>query len=238
MVWGLWPFCCGLRSPVSGLQSRRGGLLHFGAGFSQRGRSSFCPSVLAFGLGSGRGLKPVAGGLEPCHFGRCSQVFGLRSSVFGGLRSPVCCGLRSPVSGLQSRRGGLPHLGPGRSHFGRSSRGLEPGAWGPEPLFLNSKRLSLLFWFSRFLASLYGCRGSRWVPPGRQLRSRACRSASAERCLNAAVASAGEAHSFPRANHRISASGCFWRSRLKVGSISSRSAARNAVGRPPTRIVQ
>jgi hypothetical protein len=216
VAWGRWPFCCGLLSPVSGLHSRR------------------CPSPFAFCLGSGRGLKPGAWGLESFPFGFHSGL-GFRSGFgfHGGFEPGGRFHFGRAFSGLEPGAWGL-----GPCHFGRSSRGLKPGAWGPGPLFLNSKRLSLLFWFFRFLASLYGCRGSRWVPPGRQLRSRDCRSASAERCLNAAVASAGEAHSFPRANHRISASGCFWRSRLNVGSISSRSAARNAVGRPPTRIVQ
>ena len=40
------------------------------------------------------------------------------------------------------------------------------------------------------------------------------------------------------ANHRSTALGCFLRSRSKVGSSSSRSAARNAVGTSSTMMVQ
>jgi len=80
------------------------------------------------------------------------------------------------------------------------------------------------------------CRGSRCSPPGRQSLDRAGRSVSCGR--PAARAASGESHKAPRENQRITASGCFSRSRLNVGSSSSRSAARNAVGKPPTRMVQ
>jgi hypothetical protein len=42
----------------------------------------------------------------------------------------------------------------------------------------------------------------------------------------------------PRANHFITASGCRTRVCFSVGSSSSCDAARNAVGWPPTMIVQ
>ena len=66
------------------------------------------------------------------------------------------------------------------------------------------------------------------APLGRSKRGRS----------NAARASSSERHSLPRANHIITASGCFAWICLNVGSSSSCVAERNAVGLSPKRIVQ
>jgi 6-phosphogluconolactonase len=84
-----------------------------------------------------------------------------------------------------------------------------------------------------FFASLYGCRGSRCSPPGRQLRSR--RSPSPPPASRAA---SRDSHSLPRSNHFITAEGFFCFRRFRVGNSSSASCARNAVGWSSTRIVQ
>src|SRR4030095_10762770 len=58
------------------------------------------------------------------------------------------------------------------------------------------------------------------------------------RSWTAACASSGDSHSRPLLNHFITASGCLVWSCLNVGTSSSRSCARNAVGLPSSMIVQ
>jgi hypothetical protein len=82
----------------------------------------------------------------------------------------------------------------------------------------------------------YCARGSRWLPPGRQRRSRA-RSAS---CFfrQASAAASGESQKRPPSNHFSATFGWVRCSCFSVGSRSSASLARNAVGCAPATITQ
>jgi hypothetical protein len=79
----------------------------------------------------------------------------------------------------------------------------------------------------------YFARGSLCSPPGRQSRGRRSRGV-----LRSSSAASRDGKILPRSIHTMAASGSFACSCFSVGSRSSLSRPRNAVGCPPAMIVQ
>ena len=212
----------GRRAVAAGVRCRRGRSIAGGAEGAVAGRSRRASAVGA--------RWSIAGGAEGAVAGRSRRASAVSARVAdrrrggtGGCRSAGRCAR----PGSDDVCGGGPSPVPlgGRPSAGRSRRA--------------SARLriaSLKRFHLSFFASMYFCRGSSCVPPGRQVRARP--RAASRSCCKASRASSGELHSRPRWNHLSVASGRVRRSWTSVGCSSAASRARNAVGSSPMTMVQ
>jgi hypothetical protein len=171
---------------------------------------------------SPRGGPPGGGLLLQARLPRGAPVDGLldgrseRGVPAGGLlhgRSPR----GAPPAGL-SRHGRDSAGGPSFSRSRRTDASLPDHAFGGRFFFLKRSR------------------GSLCAPPGRQSPPRFSAPTGGRFC--ASRSASGESHSRPRANHFMTTSEFVRRSCVSVGSSSSCSRARNAVGLLSMRMVQ